>query len=205
MSGLRDFWRRLDGPVHPDDRPFFDGASHTFNLEYPPPAFVGRIDEAPIVVLMANGGYNETTKSEFKSQRDIDEYIDYLTGARGVPPDNLSAYYTGSPLWNWIRGGQLAIANAVAYRSPKLSEEPANRRLAKRLPSYRAHVEWLRRELLPSAAQRKRLVVAHRFTQWGLRRSQMAPNVYFSTNSVSERLSNEMMAQIGRWLDQHGS
>ena len=140
------------------------------------------------------------TKSEFTSRNDIDVYIDYLTGARKSLPGKLSQYYVRSPLWRWVQAGQVAIVNAVAYRSPKLSDEPANRALAKRLPSHKAHVGWLNRELLPSAAARTRLVVAHRFVQWGLRRSQPATNLLFSTNSVSEYLSNEMFEKVDQWL-----
>lgn len=189
--------------MHPDDRPFFERATHTFNLEYPPPAFVGQIDAAPVVVLMANGGYKETTKTEFRSRHDIDEHLDWLTGAQKTPPANFSQYYTSSPLWPRVQDGQVAIANAVAYRSPKLSEEPLNKSLAKRLPSHKAHIAWLNRELLPAAAEGKRLVVAHRFTQWGLSRSRPRAGVYFSTNSVSERLSNDMMKRIEDWLSRH--
>lgn len=32
-SSIRGFWRRLDGPVHPDDRPVFGQHPHTFNLD----------------------------------------------------------------------------------------------------------------------------------------------------------------------------
>jgi len=54
---LRQFWQRLDGPVHPDDRPVLESyPTHTFDLRFPPPAFIGDVESAPLVVLMLNGG-----------------------------------------------------------------------------------------------------------------------------------------------------
>ena len=86
-SSIRAFWRRLEGPVHPDDRPVFDRLKHTFNLDYPPPAFIGDIDHAPVVVLMANGGYDaKLTPTEFARPEDTVEFIEYLKGGRRRSP-----------------------------------------------------------------------------------------------------------------------
>jgi len=47
-SSLRRFWARLEDSVHPDDKPIFaEYPKHTFNLKFPPPAFVGDLDAAP--------------------------------------------------------------------------------------------------------------------------------------------------------------
>ena len=65
-SSIRKHWSRLEGNVHPDDLPIFDRHPHSFRINFPPPAFIGNIDTAPIVILMANGGYNEEgTPKEF--------------------------------------------------------------------------------------------------------------------------------------------
>jgi hypothetical protein len=200
-SSIRDFWRRLDGSVHPDDRPAFGQHPHTFNLDYPPPAFVGDVDAAPVVVLMANGGYDlNITPTEFARPRDVHECIAYLHGERQQLPTSLAPYYTASPLGPWLMGGQIVLANAVAYRSPKLSQEPLNRRVAEMLPSVAVHRRWLNMEVIPEAREGKRLVVAHRHGMWRLDRNQTPPNVLFSTNPVSPHLSSEMMGTIRQWL-----
>jgi len=75
-SSLRRFWARLEDSVHPDDKPIFaEYPQHTFNLKFPPPAFVGDVDAAPIVILMSNGGYKPgITEREFPDEASISEY-----------------------------------------------------------------------------------------------------------------------------------
>jgi hypothetical protein len=52
-SSIRKFWLRLENSVHPDDEACFRENHHTFNLDFPPPAFVGHVDDAPVVFLEA--------------------------------------------------------------------------------------------------------------------------------------------------------
>ena len=58
MNSIVEFWKNCNGPVHPEDQNFLDGAPGVFNLSYPPPAYIGDIENAPIVLLNGNGGYN---------------------------------------------------------------------------------------------------------------------------------------------------
>jgi hypothetical protein len=205
-SSIKAFWRRLDGPVHPDDRPVFDQRRHTFNLDYPPPAFIGDIDHAPVVVLMANGGCDpKLTPTEFARPEDAVEFIEYLRGERQAFPSSLGSYYIASPFEPWLSGGKVVLVNAVAYRSPNLSQEPLNRRTAEMLPSVAAHRHWLHTELLAEASEGKRLVVAHRYRIWQLDRNQQMSNVLFSINPASAHLSWEMMATIEQWLAQRSA
>lgn len=202
MSSIRDFWRQLSGAVHPDDQPVFERYQHTFNLEYPPPAFIGDVDHAPVIVLMENGDYDPNlTPTEFARPEDRAEYVAYLHGDRSEFPTSLAPYYTASPLGPWLTAGKVAVVNAVAYRSPKLSQEPRNRRLAEMLPSVAAHRHWLHAEVIPAARAGKRLVIAHRHGMWRLDRREKVPNMLFSTNPVSPHLSSEMMATISEWLN----
>jgi hypothetical protein len=202
-SSIRVFWRRLDGPVHPDDRPVFDRLKHTFNLDYPPPAFIGDIDHAPVVVLMANGGYDaKLTPTEFARPEDTVEFIEYLKGRRKAFPTSLGSYYVASSFEPWLSGGQVVLVNAIAYRSPNLSQEPLNRRVAEMLPSVAVHRHWLHTELLAEGSEGKRLVVAHRYRIWQLDRNQQVPNLLFSINPASAHLSWEMMGAIDKWLAQ---
>ena len=96
VSAIRIFWQRLDGAIHPDDKPFLDRHSHTFDLRSPPPAFIGDVDNAGLVVLMLNGGITaDLEAAEFPEPEDSQEYINWLAGRRNAPPRRLSTYYTG--------------------------------------------------------------------------------------------------------------
>ena len=161
-SSIREFWRRLDRPdqrdgeyVHPDDAEVFASHSHTFNLQYPPPAFVGNVDNAPVIILKANGGYDPNPRCgtciEFPDQDAHIEHLLMLTGEGVHIPSTLSRYYKDDPLFSWIKDGGVAIVNAVAYRSPKSSNELQDKRVARLLPSAKVHKQWLHDELFPAA------------------------------------------------------
>lgn len=50
---LAEYWAKLDGTVHPDDVSEFEKyPNHGFNLVYPPPAFIGDIVKAPVIILV---------------------------------------------------------------------------------------------------------------------------------------------------------
>ncbi len=200
-SSIRLFWTRLDQSVHPDDRVVFDGNPHSFNLSYPPPAFIGDVDSAPVIVLMANGGYGPGTVAEFPSPGDHRAYIDWLTGATTEVPRRLSPYYTRHKLYPLIRSGKLAIVNAVAYRSPKITEEKDNQRVAELLPSTKVHRRWLREEVLPAVRQGRRMVIAHRHKLWKL--SDLNSEIPFlvrTTNPASSYLADAVMVQVEEFL-----
>ncbi len=204
-SSIRAFWRRLEGNVHPDDVSTFRSNKHSFNLDFPPPAFIGDVDNAPVIILMLNGGYEETmTKSEFTDPNDRQEYIEWLGGRSLKIPRNLSPYYTQQKIFPLIRGGSVAIVNAVAYRSPKITIEKENRRVAKTLPSANLHRQWLMEEVVPEARRNKRLVVAHRTSLWDLKQHRgelkQNANFLFSTNPVSPYISEQTHERILQWL-----
>jgi hypothetical protein len=187
-SLLTEFWSKLDGPVHPADRPIFEAfPNHTFNLEFPPPVFVGDVFRAPILILMSNGGYKiGETESEFSSQEEVVEYLDYISGRSFEVPAQVSRYYRISPFWGWIEAGKAALINAVPYRSPRLSKEPRNQSLAAKLASLRINRQWLSQEVLPAARCGKRFVFVHRNRWWGAPPSSAGPSVIFSDPSRAE-------------------
>jgi hypothetical protein len=205
-SSIRKFWQRLEPCaglyVHPDDAPVFEAheGRHTFNRDFPPPAFIGDVDNAPIVILMAHGGYDpQVTPSEFPEEADRIEYLQWLKGERTDAPRNLSTYYTQNAAFRWIRDGQAVIVNAVAYRSQKLAHEPQNLKLAKLLPSMRVHQQWLRDDVLPNGS---RCVVAHHRRLWNssLPSEILPKNVHISTNPISRNLSRDLIARLDAWL-----
>jgi hypothetical protein len=189
LSSIRRFWTRLEGAVHPDDQQIFDShPDHSFNLDFPPPAFIGDVDKAPIVVLMSNGGYKHgETEKEFPDERSCEEHRDYLRGLRAALPPRLSSYYTKGPLGEWIKNGSAVLVNAVPYRSPQLSEEKKNQRAAKQLRSLDVHRRWLFDEVLPEAKAGRRLVLVHRNGWWKVPRDKYkGPCVVFSDPAKAE-------------------
>jgi hypothetical protein len=199
-SSIRTFWGRLEGSVHPDDKLAFAENPHSFNLEFPPPAFVGDIDNAPIIILMANGGYHvDRTPTAFLDDMDHQDYRDYLAGRSKERPARLPKYYTRE---KWFQDGSAVFVNAVAYRSRRISSEPANKRLAQILPSSIVHRRWLMDEVIPAVRSDKRMVVAHRHGLWDLDRQSLAdcPNFIFSTNPASPFFSKATRERVNVWL-----
>jgi len=195
-------WSQLIDRVHPLDAPFMQTGVHSFNLDYPPPAFIGDIVNARVILLDANGGFDpELTPSEFMSVGAADRFLDLLHRPRAIHPGQISPYYGLRNFADLIATGNLALVNAVAYRSSSISRETENRRIAEKLPSTTVHRNWLRHTLLPSAARGDRLIVAHRTSLWKIKRSEgPLPGVIFTTNPVSADLSHEVLLQIRGFL-----
>lgn len=187
MSLLAEYWRRFACSEHPDDKPVFDSSpQHTFNLQFPPPAFVGRLD-APIVILMSNGGYKPgITEAEFPSREVIEGFAACLRGENSSLPPHLSSYYFRGRLGALIKDGKAVLVNAIPYRSPRLSKEPNNQAVARRLRSLEVHRTWLFREVLPAARNKDRFVFVHRNGWWSVPRSEASDFVIFSDPQLAE-------------------
>ncbi len=209
LSSIRRFWTGLKETVHPDDQPIFDRhPGHSFNLDFPPPAFIGDVDHAPIVVLMSNGGYNDgKTQNEFPDENAIREHRDYLRGERVGLPRYLSRYYLGGPLGPWIAEGSAVLVNAVPYRSLKLSSEKENQKVAGELRSLAAHRSWLKEEVLPEAKAGRRFVLVHRKGWWDIPAGEYGACVLFSEQARAEpNRRTPDKAKLGHaenWLRQH--
>ena len=208
-DALVEHWSRLaDGAeskkqapfAHPDDAELFRTHEHSFNLDFPPPAFIGDILNAPVVMLDANGGYRpRATRWEFSKPDAIERYLDRLRRPRPADPDQVAPYYRDRNYSKLLFSGDLTLVNAVAYRSPSISQEPENRHLAELLPSTRVHRDWLQ-GVLRSAARGERFVVVHRNRLWKLNRKEERPRVHFTTNPVSKDLSAKTLEVIHRFL-----
>ena len=196
-------WSKLDGRIHPLDASVFAANVHCFNLDYPPPAFIGDIRNAPVVLLEANGGYDPVvTPSEFSEPDAIDRYLDLLHNPRAVHPGLIAPYYGARNYAELLAAGEMALVNAVAYRSPAISREPDNRRLVEQLPSTAIHRAWLQDFLIPAASRGERLVIAHRTSLWRIKRSDPdLDGVVFTTNPVSADMSRATLAEIRAFLD----
>ncbi len=193
LGAIADYWRDLRDTVHPEDRAVLDAATgHGFDLHYPPPAYIGDILNAPVIILQNNGGFGPGTAAEFSHPGAAQEYRDRLAAPSRFDPQEPSAspYYAGANFAPWLESGAAALVNAVAYRSPD-GKAPRVAELAKTLPSARFHRRWLREALFPLVDRGQRFVVVHRWTRWcgaaDIFRGH--PGAIFSTAPVSVNLT----------------
>jgi hypothetical protein len=194
MNNLAEYWGRLRGVVHPDDQSTFAKESgRGFNLSFPPPAFVGDIVNAPVIILENNGGYDpHMTPREFPDESACDEYRETLAAPGPVNPKarSTSPYYLERNYSKWLIAGEAALVNGVAYRSVS-GKERAVTRLTKSLPSALFHQRWLHQTLLPLVQRRERFVVLHRWTRWNNAANAFRglTNAIFSSAPISKDLT----------------
>jgi hypothetical protein len=172
------------------------------NLDFPPPAFVGDVTTARIFILMANGGFDaDLTPREFASPDAAEIYRQALRKPRRSTSQYTSLYYMRGAMGEWLSLGKAAVVNALAYRSPKISGEPENRKLADHLPSVVFHRRWLRTQLLPAAEAGKVLVIIKRPPLWGVFTGERAGSyVLYPTNPVSPYLSRTVEQHAREFL-----
>jgi hypothetical protein len=158
---------------------------HGFNLDFPPPAFIGDVITAPIIILQNNGGYNASTPAEFPDSAAHDEYRNMLANPRPVSRNQrtLSPYYLGRKYTQWLVDGVATLVNGVAYRSIDGNEKHVGR-MTRSLPSALFHQRWLQEVLRPQAERGERFIIVHRRSRWngaadGLRYCR---NAVFSSN-----------------------
>lgn len=201
---LPRYWSSLKSTVHPDDEPVFaQTGSHGFNLDFPPPAFIGDVANAPVLILDNNGGYDATTPGEFPDGQAQTEFRGRLQSSSPVDPKarGVSPYYLRRNFSHWLIDGRVALVNAVAYRSVD-GKAPDVGRLAKLLHSARVHREWLQNVVAPSAARGERFVVVHRWSLWGAAVNGLRgmPGAVFSPAPVSKDLSALEMTAVQTFL-----
>jgi len=190
--------------AHPEDVELLSSMPHSFNLDYPAPAFVGNILRAKTIILSANGGYRkERTPKEFQQKGSISNYIYRLENPATADWSDVASYYKKLNYAKLIQKGQAALVNACAYRSPQISKEPENKKLIKQLPSVKFSKRWLAESIFPLVEQGRCLVVAKRWGLWGLRRDEHSKHVTFEDAPVSPFLSDKSMEKIGRFLKEY--
>jgi hypothetical protein len=194
--------------VHPDDEPIFTSYPlHSFNLHFPPPAFIGDVDSAPLVVLMSNGGYKPgITEAEFPDDRAAAVFRGWLHGDAPMPP-LLAGYYTGQAYGNWIKSGLAVIVNAVPYRLCKLSKEPYNKTVATKLVSLAVHRRWLMEGLLSAAAAGNRFILVHRNGWWKVPQVPTDFPVLFLDRPAEQNRSipdRDRLDRARAWLKERG-
>lgn len=199
---LPGYWSKVrqtkKGWAHPDDEDLLGRELHSFNLDFPPPAFVGDVENAKIIVLAANGGYSSTaTPAEFAAIGAAERYLERLCRPAEADWKEVAPYYRGINYSELVLNGKAAIVNACAYRSPRISEEPENRRLIKRLHSAQFTRRWLIEAVLPQMQAGSRVVVGKRHGLWNLPNSIKGSNGFIADPApVSPHLSAVVWEQL---------
>lgn len=202
---LAKYWGQLEDSVHPDDKHVFaKEEDHGFNLDFPPPAFIGDVVNAQVIILDNNGGFNpRLTPAEFPDEEACEEYRYSLANPRPVDPSarSMSPYYVSRNFSNWLIGGEAALINGVAYRS-KDGGAKGVARLTKTLPSALFHQRWLREMLVPLVQKKERFVVVHRWSRWNKATDSLRglPNVIFSEAPISKDLTAKEYEAAHRFL-----
>ena len=205
---LARFWGHLEGTIHPQDRHVFESEQdHGFNLDFPPPAFVGDVVNARVIILDNNGGFNPSlTPTELPDEEACQEYRDRLANPVAVDPNarSMAQYYITRNFSDWLISGEAALVNRVAYRSVDGGAKGVAR-LTRTLPSAIYHQRWLREVLTPFVREGERFVVAHRWSRWNNATDCLRnmPNVIFSEAPISKDLTAGERKAAERFLASH--
>jgi len=209
IESIVDYWTELDRSVHPRDRSTFDQfGDHGFNLEFPPPAYIGDIMNAPIIILENNGGFGaDRTPAEFPDKKAHEEFRAMLSAPRplDLSQRTVSPYYRSRNYTRLLTSGLAAIVNGVPYRSIN-GRASRVAELTKVLPSALFHQKWLRQAVFPLVESGKRFLIIHRWSRWnGATIIYLGhPNAVFSTAPVSKDLTSQEMIAAEKFLLRRG-
>lgn len=199
MLSLATYWAALGGAIHPEDEATFaNNPDHGFDLSFPPPAFIGDVENAPIIILDNNGGFDPImTPREFRTMGAADGFRGDLTGSAVVDRKApwVSPYYLQRNFTNWLITGEAALVNGVAYRSVS-GREKSVARLTKVLPSAAFHRRWLMDKVLPAVDRGERFLIVHRWSRWGDVANALRgrPGTIHSSAPISKDLTGEEIA-----------
>jgi hypothetical protein len=199
LHPLVRYWRQLRGSIHPADSQILTSTKHPFDLSFPPPAFIGDIVKAKIIVLMANGGRSSEAAlaQEFRAPNAARNYLDCLHNPRPAETQFTAEYYQRGALWDHLRSGHACLINAVAYRSREVSGDVYS--IADLLPSTIFHRQWLFDFALPAAATGKIAIIAKRTKLWALNNVRLYDGVFEdapATRYVASNCWNEARAWV---------
>lgn len=127
VSRIVLFWRECTGPIHPADLCLAEELHAVFNLDYPPPAFIGDIENAPVVLLNGNGGYNATTPAEFPDRLAVERALRSLHHPGPADAVGTSPYYLARNYAQWLLSGEMALVPTENSILPEITCEVPNR------------------------------------------------------------------------------
>lgn len=176
------FWSGIgrDAHIHPRDEAVFKRLSengHRFNHNSLPGCFMGRLRDAPVVLLFMSPGFSPEDEVSANDPEWQDWHFRQRSGYEPLPD-------VKTPAGQWwtkrvkvfgltpaIAASRVAFLNIGSYKSREMYDPE----LLAALPSSRATLDWAQQELFPSAEAGDRVVVCLRATKfWGLH----APNTY---------------------------
>jgi hypothetical protein len=186
--------------THPDDDHVLSNVRHSFNLDYPLGPFIGDLPKATVIVLGANGGFNEgRTPIEFGRKGWHEEYLERMQHPSNHDWRVVDDYYRARNYYGLLGQRQLVLVNACAYRSPSISNEPENRSIIAKLPSAQFTRRWLMEAVLPMASRGQRLVVVKRSRLWRLdAATRVAPGLVVDKAPISPDITGEAWSMAVR-------
>lgn len=204
ISEIITFWRDQQKSseegiwAHKLDREVLVQNPHSFNLDHPVSPYVGDVANAKVIILGANGGYDPNlTPSEFPNSEAVSDYVTRVNNPAAADWTFVSQYYDHTNYGNLIADGRAVLVNACAYRSRKISEEPDNRAMMKRLCSVAFTRQWLLEAVLPMANKGERMIVAKRHGQWKLPLSfRDSAGVVFDPAPISPQITRKPYSEI---------
>lgn len=205
LRSIVDYWGELEGSVHPKDVPVFDRFwDHGCNLDFPPPAYIGDIVNAPVIILDNNGGFDpRMTPAEFPDAQAHNDFREVLANPRplDLAERTVSPYYRSRNYTRFLTSGCAALVNGVAYRSVNGRSKGIGA-LTKILPSALFHQKWLHHAILPLVARGERFLVVHRWSRWNgtVDVFRGHPMAVFSTAPVSKDLTGQELTAVEDFL-----
>ena len=208
LADIVDYWKlqaeRDKQWFHPEDEEFL-GQPNSFNLEYPVVPYVGDIVNAAVIILAANGGYDEhKTSLEFVNRLAVDQTLTLVSSPSSADWSKYRAmplYYEQTNYGDLIVNKTAALINACAYRSKKITTEKDNQRLIKRMPSCNFNRAWLRECILPLARAGDKLVIGKRYGLWQLNEAEKkSRGMELDPAPISPRISKVSYTRMYHFL-----
>ena len=88
LNSLAEFWSELAGPVHPEDKRFFDtypSVGALFQQRFVPSAFFGDVVNARVVLCFANGG-SEDNQEFYRSTTLQSQLLAHIRNPSPIDP-----------------------------------------------------------------------------------------------------------------------
>jgi hypothetical protein len=119
LNSLAEFWSKFTGPVHPEDKRFFDTDPQIgalFQQRFVPSAFFGDVVNARVVLCFANGG-SEDNQEFYSSMTLQSQLLEHIRNPSPIDPSRFFTYFENKIFVPRIATGRAVFVNAVAYRS----------------------------------------------------------------------------------------
>jgi hypothetical protein len=204
-SSLFDFWAQIapDASQHPEDRAILKRVGTSFDFRCLPSPIVGRLQNAPVVLLFLSPGLDEADVAHAATEQGRNHYADQRSGYGYLPSEE-----EHSSAAAWLKKivkqfdidyadarSAIAVLNLGAYKSKTFDDW----HMLSALPSSRRALDWAQSYLFPQAMANERVVVCLRSAKyWGLDKgSTEEGHLYAPQHSRSGfMIANEMRTRV---------